>query len=459
VSIANPYAPTSLDPAVLSHLPFGDGWQSRIVLTSWYSADTASLRFFGDSGNPIGVTYQQVGTGGSSTASFIDHKLPPYSVVFLDTVTDASAPLTTGSAQLFALSNTITGFGAFRYPSRNWEALVPLDSTRDNSFVVAFDNTGSAWTGVALASSSSEPVKVSATVRDESGSVLETAFIPLDVNAHASITLSQQFASTSGKRGTVQFTTDSFGSFHALAVRGNGPALTTLPVIPVNRNAYGGALSHIAFYGGYTSTFVLVNTGTSATWFTLKFFDDAGGALNVPLVVPQAGGAITTSVLTLPLAAGATISIQTQSNDALPVLAGTAQLTSFGPVSGFEIFHWTPYGQEASVPFQTQSSSAGLGRRLVFDNTGGFTTGVAVSNPFGAAGDVTVNIRDEGGNLLQASTISLAANGHTAFMLPFTYPVTAGIRGSVEFVATFFQPGVIGLRVGPNFTLTTIPAL
>jgi len=61
--------------------------------------------------------------------------------------------------------------------------------------------------------------------------------------------------------------------------------------------------------------------------------------------------------------------------------------------------------------------------------------------------------------LLQTSTISLAANGHTAFMLPFTYPVTAGIRGSVEFVATYFQPGVIGLRVGPNFTLTTIPAL
>ena len=459
VSIANPYAPTSLDPAVLSHVPFGDGWQSRIVLASWYSGGTASLRFYGDSGNPIGVPYQQVGTASGSTASFIDQKMPPYSVVFLDTVTDASAPLTTGSAQLFSSSNGITGFGAFRYPSRNWEALVPVDGTRDNSYVVAFDNTGSAWTGVALASSSSDPLKLAATVRDESGAVLETGSIPMGPNAQTAITLSQQFSSTAGKRGTVQFTTDTFGAFHALAVRGNGPALTTLPVIPVNGYAYGGSLAHIAFYGGYTSTFVLVNTGTSATSFTLKFFDDAGAALSVPLVVPQAGGAITTSVLTLPLAAGATISIQTQSNDALPVLAGTAQLTSFGNVSGFEIFHWTPYGQEASVPFQTQSSSAGLGRRLVFDNTGGFTTGVAVSNPFALAGDVTVNIRDESGNLLQTSTISLAANGHTAFMLPFTYPVTAGIRGSVEFVATYFQPGVIGLRVGPNFTLTTIPAL
>jgi hypothetical protein len=457
MSIANPYAPTGLDPAVLSHLPFGDGWQSRIVLASLYSADTASLRFYGDSGNPIGVPYQQVGAASGSIASFIDQKMPPNAVVFLDTVTDATAPLTVGSAQLFDLNRAITGFGAFRYPSRNWEALVPLDATREKSYIVAFDNTGSAWTGVALASSSSEPVKLSATVRDESGSVLETASIPMEVNGHASITLSQQFPSTSGKRGTVQFTADSFGSFHALAVRGNGPALTTLPVIPASGyGSSGGSLAHIAYFGGYVSTFAIVNTGASATSFTLKFFDAAGGPLNVPLVVPQAGGAITTSALTLPLAAGAAMFVDTQANDSLPVLSGSAQLTSFGVVSGFEIFRWTTYGQEASVPFQTTDS---YGRRLVFDNTAKFTTGVAVSNPLNSPVDVTVNIRDEGGNLLQSSTISLAANGHTAFMLPDAYPVTAGIRGSVEFLSSYLPPGVIGLRVGPNFTLTTIPAL
>jgi len=459
VSIANPYAPVGLSPVVLSDLVFGDGWQSRMVLASLYGADTASLRFFGNSGNPVGVPYQQVATGSSSTASFIDYKLPENGVVFLDTVTNAAAPLTTGSAQLSSLYNRITGFGVFRYPSRNWEALVPIDGTRDNSYVVAFDNTGSAWTGVALASSSADSLKLAATVRDESGAVLETASIPMGPSAQTSITLSQQFSSTAGKRGTVQFTSDAFGTFHALAVRGNGAALTTLPVLPVNGYAYGGTIAHMAFYGGYISTFVLVNTGTSATSFTLKFFDDAGKALNVPLFVPQAGGDITVNTLTLPLAAGATVSIQTQSNDSLQVVSGSAQLVPLGEVSGFALFRWTTYGQEASVPFQTSSSSSGLGRRLVFDNTGGFTTGVGISNPFGLASDITVNIRDEGGNLLQTSTITLPTNGHTAFMLPFTYPATAGIRGSVEFVTPFIQPAVIGLRVGPNFTLTTIPAL
>jgi hypothetical protein len=96
---------------------------------------------------------------------------------------------------------------------------------------------------------------------------------------------------------------------------------------------------------------------------------------------------------------------------------------------------------------------------LVFDNTGGFTTGVAVSNPGLISGSITVNIRDEGGNLLQTSKFDLPIKGHTSFMLPSTYPVTNGIRGSVEFAAEFFQPSVIGIRAGPGGTLTTIPTL
>ncbi|HSR09103.1 MAG TPA: cadherin repeat domain-containing protein, partial [Bryobacteraceae bacterium] len=196
VTVANPYEPVGQDPPVLSDLVFGDGWQSRIVLASLYTGGTASLRFYGSSGNPIGVPYQQVATGGNFTASFIDYKLPNNGVFFLDTVTDPSAPLTAGSAQLFGSSNGITGFGAFRYPSRNWEALVPIDGTRDNSYVVAFDNTGSAWTGVALASSSADPLTLAATVRDESGAVLETASIPMGPSAQTAITLSQKFSST-----------------------------------------------------------------------------------------------------------------------------------------------------------------------------------------------------------------------------------------------------------------------
>jgi hypothetical protein len=356
------------------------------------------------------------------------------------------------------LYSDITGFGIFSYPSLNWQALVPIDTVRDSSYVVAFDNTGSLATGVAIASTDPNPIDVSVVVSDDNGAVLQTVSIPLSAGAHASFLLNQQFPSTVGRRGTVRFTAATFGSIHVLAIRANGPALTTVPALAVNNQNLGGTIAHVTYNGGFTSTFFLVNTAATAATFTLKFFDESGKALNVPLFLPQSGTTTTTNALAKTLDAGAMLVVKTQSNSSLAGVVGSAQLIA-GAVGGFEIFEWTPYGQEASVPLQTPSSSAGVGRRLVFDNTGGFTTGVAVSNPGGIAANITVNIRDEGGNLLQTSTINLPINGHTSFMLPSAYPVTNGIRGSIEFATQFIQPSVIGLRAGPAGTLTTIPAL
>ncbi len=458
--VSNPYTPGAFNPFVLPHLTFGGGWQTRIVLSSiYYSADTASLRFYGDSGNPIGVPHAQVATGSGSTASFFDQQIPSNGVVFLDTSAAASDPVTNGSARLSSSYSGITGFGVFSYPSLNWQALVPMDNARYNSVVLAFDNTGSLATGVSMASTDSIPINVSVVVSDDNGAVLETTSIPLGAGAHTSFMLKEQFPSTAGKRGTVRFTTDTYGSIHVLAIRANGPALTTLPVLASNGGNPGASIAHVTYNAGFTSTFYLVNTGTAAAPFTLKFFNESGGAVSVPLLLPQTGMTTTTNALTMTLAAGAMLVVKTQSNSSLAGVVGSAQLTTFGTVGGFEIFEWTTYGQEASVPLQSQSSSSGVGRRLIFDNTGGFATGVAVANPGGIAGSITVNIRDEGGNLLQTSAITLPINGHTSFMLPSTYPITNGIRGSVEFAAQFFQPSVIGIRAGSGGTLTTIPAL
>jgi hypothetical protein len=271
--------------------------------------------------------------------------------------------------------------------------------------------------------------------------------------------LNQQFPASAGKRGTVRFTTPNFGSIHVLAIRANGPALTTLPVIAASSTP-GSSIAHVTYNGGFTSTFYLVNTGTTSGAFILNFFNESGGPLNVPLVLPQTGATTMISSFTKTLSSGAMLIVQTQSDSALGGISGSAQLGSTtGTVNGFEIFQWTTYGQEASVPLEIPSSSGGAPHTLVFDNTGGYTTGVAVAVPTINGGTITVNIRDEEGNPLQTSTISLPGNGHTSFMLPTNYPVTNGIRGSIDFSSEFFQPSVIGIRTGPGGTLTTIPAL
>jgi hypothetical protein len=151
------------------------------------------------------------------------------------------------------------------------------------------------------------------------------------------------------------------------------------------------------------------------------------------------------------------LEIDTQAQDGLPLVQGSAQLTTTGNISGFEVFRWTTFGQEASVPIETRTPNSFV---LIFDNTDGLTTGLALANVASQAARVVVNLRDDVGALLLSTSISLLAQGHTSFMLPDTYAITAGKRGSVEFLTpTGGLISVIGVRAKPDGTLTTIPVL
>jgi hypothetical protein len=227
-------------------------------------------------------------------------------------------------------------------------------------------------------------------------------------------------------------------------------------VIPGSTQS-GGTLAHVTYNGGFTSTIYLVNPGTTTSSFTLNFLNDNGGSLNVPLFFPQTSTQSTTNQLTQTLAPGAMLIVQTQANDALAGISGSALLSTTGSVTGFKIYEWTTYHQEAAVPFDSRIFNY---HQLVFDNTDGYATGVALSSASigSSTGSIAVFIRDEAGNLLQNATMTLPMGGHTAFMLPTNDPVTNGIRGTIEFQAQYFQPLVIGIRAGPGGTLTSIPA-
>ena len=140
-------------------------------------------------------------------------------------------------------------------------------------------------------------------------------------------------------------------------------------------------------------------------------------------------------------------------------ISGSAQLTTTGSIGGFEIFDYSPNGQEASVPLETRTPKNFV---LVYDNTNGLTTGVALANAGAAAATVTANIYDDQGNLLQSPTISLAGHAQQTIVLNATYAVTANKRGMVQFVVPSSGPiSMIGIRVGTvgATTTTTIPIL
>jgi hypothetical protein len=307
-----------------------------------------------------------------------------------------------------------------------------------------------------LANVATQSAAVNVSVRNESGAVIGSSTLPLVAQGHTSFMLNQQFPITAGQRGTVRFDTPDAGRISVVGLRANGPALTTLPSF-AGVGGQGGLIAHTAFHGGYTSIFQLVNTGNTEASFTLGFFDEAGGPQMVPLRVVQTGLAATATTLTQTLAPGALLVVETISQDNLPVVVGSAQLTTSGNISAFEIFRWSLFGQEASVPVESGTSGNLL---LEFDEASDLQTGVALTNGSISATDVTMIVRDQTGAVLGSTVVSLSGRGHTSFMLRNRFPVVAGGRGTVELAVPPGSPfSAIGLRGGPDGTLTTIPVM
>lgn len=447
------------DVGSMAQIASAGGWDTSVVLVNLGpNAAQARLKFFSDpSGGPLRLPFTFPQTPLSSlVTSTVDQTLNPNAVFLANT----SGPLNQGSSTGWAQLQTdasVSGFGIFRFPQAHWEAVVPLETRNASSYLLAFDNTGMLSTGVAIANAAAQAANVPVIIRDDKGVQIGTATINLGAQGHTSFMLNQQYPVTANRLGTIEFDRPSGGNISLLGLRANGPALTTLPVLANVVSSGGGSITHAAYNGGWTSVFYLNNTGVASASFTLSFFDEGGNPLSVPLLLPQSGTTTSTSALTRTLAAGAMLVVETQANDAAATVVGSAQLTTTGGVSGFEIFRWITFGQEASVPLETRTPGSFV---LVFDDTNGLTTGVALSNIAGSTANVTAKIYDDAGTMLQTASINLAGQGHTSFMLPDNYPSTANRRGMVEFVVPAGgKISAVGLRAKSDGTLTTIPVL
>ncbi len=298
--------------------------------------------------------------------------------------------------------------------------------------------------------------------------------ISVNVNPGCQWTVSQQPAgstvSTASGTGAGFITFTFAPNYTASAVNGT---LTIAGVpIPVQQQAgliaSSGFMPHLAAEGGWNTTFTLVNKGAFAADTQLSFLDNNGNPLPLPLSFPQdptmAVVTETSADQTIPANGLSVIEALGPAN--VPYFEGSAQVTSAGAVDGFAIFHYDPTAQEAVVPLQ--AGSAGT-PPLVFDNTNGVLTGVAlnlISSPGG--NNVGVTIYDDTGALVAADSIIVPVEGHISFVLSTQFPVTANIRGILEFDPPIaFQNGypqaagqlsVLGIRYTPPGTLTTIPA-
>ncbi|MEO8052551.1 MAG: hypothetical protein ABI833_19250 [Acidobacteriota bacterium] len=457
----------------MAHLAGEENWTTTFTLVNKSGATAQTrLSLFGDaldsSGNgplllPLVFPQQGAASGPLLAASF-DRTVAANASLIVNTAGPQTPPVLVGSAQL-AATGSVDGFAIFHHVVSLQEAVVPMETRNASAYLLAFDNTNGLVLGVAVENVSPQNAVIGVVIRDDTGVVISApgATISLGGNGHTAFVLSDPnlgFPVTANKRGTIQFDTPAGGRISVLGLRFTPPnnALTTIPAL-ANVGTGGGSIAHLASGDGWETTFVLVNTGTSAAQVTVSFFADQTGApLSLPLSFPQSGGGTSTtaSSVTQTLPAGATLIIV--SSGAPQLLTGSAQLSTTGHVSGFVIFRHN--NQEAVVPLESRNAGACI---LAFDNTNGTFTGVAVSAVAAQPVNIPVIVRDSAGTQIATDTLTLAANGHYAFTLVTDkYPATANIRGTIEFDSpASAQIGALGIRIpaGAAHTYTTLPAL
>ena len=469
----------------LAHYDVGGIWDTTFTLVNTTGlAQTAQWNFFNNAGaaQPLPLSLPASNLAGLTGAT-IQRTLNPGALLTVNSSNRVGATDLQGGAQLQS-SGGIDGFGVFRSTSASGnvqEAVVPLETRGPNSFVVAFDNTNGYFNGVALSNRVSSTISVAVTVREAiSGNVVGTHNISLPGNGHVAFLLNDAtlgYPETANIGGTLRFdvtasgnVTQALGQLSVLGLRFSpSGAFTSTPVfVPASAAtlATAGSGAHFAVGGGWKTTFTLVNTSSSSSTVVLKFADDSGNPLSLPLSFPQtpAMPAQTTSTYNATLAPGTLLQVQA-ANPANPTQqTGWAQLTASGGATGFAVFEYQPLSggkQEAVVPFETRQANSYV---LAYDNTNRYFSGVAVSNTTSAAVNVTVTVRDGiTGAVSGTHALALPAMGHKAFLLSdatLGYPETANGAGTIEYsTGTPGQISVLGLRFNANAAFTSTPAL
>ena len=239
-------------------------------------------------------------------------------------------------------------------------------------------------------------------------------------------------------------------------------AITTVPALAEGA-ASNGLMAQVASGGAWNTTITLVNTSTTAAQVSLNFYGDNGIALQLPVTYPLSGStaAQTVSTINQTVGAEAQLVIETAGTASKATLDGWAELTvTGGNVGGLAVFDETTAAgvQEAVVPVETRNPNAFV---LPFDDTGGYSTGVALANLTSAAVTIPVTLRDDtGASLGTVAGISLAANAHTSFLLVSSYPAVAGRRGTIELdTPAGGQVSALGIQQSAGGAITTVPVL
>lgn len=254
----------------------------------------------------------------------------------------------------------------------------------------------------------------------------------------------QTLIGTTGIDTNSTFNKEFLEARHAARTTGNTNLIEPKVVVFVGDRVF----PQVVNGGGWKTSFFLVNLENHPVTFQILFFTDDGNDMFIPM---GNLGSVRQVSVTLDTAGSTEFETTGFSNNfSDTVQQGWALLsqTTNDTIGGMALFRQRVFGrpdQEATVPIVSQFDSHFV---LLFDNTAGFVTGLAVANPTTDSVAIPVTIRDQSGNVIDNQFIRLGSYSHTAFNLPDFWPSTAGARGAIEFQTSGFGVAALGLRAG-----------
>lgn len=232
-------------------------------------------------------------------------------------------------------------------------------------------------------------------------------------------------------------------------------AFAGLPVHAGAACASGPAFPHVVDGGGWRTSFYLLNQSGADADYTLFFRDDAGKPVLLHLIDGRADNQISGTA-----PAGGISILETTGKDADALNAASATLKSAPPgtVTGFTILRERAKGGpdfETSIPLVPSS----VGKWTIpFDNTAGFSTGVALAVSCLGQGSAPFSVLafDEAGKQIGKASVNLPSGGHTAFLVADQLPAARDKRGVIRI--SYDTPfSAVGLRFAPSGALATLP--
>jgi hypothetical protein len=347
------------------------------------------------------------------------------------------------------------------------EAAVPIGNTLMQRNMLPFDNTNDYVTSMALVNLSNT---TAATVRvaflDPQGNIFKVDRLEsIPARGHIAFELERKFPYLQGRKGTAQFwaTTGQItllglefnptGSYTSFETQSLDQRLTGRASIP--QVADGG----LDATGQYITTFTLVNKDATPAHVQLKFYQDLGNGRSQPWNIQLAGGVDPNNIV---IPVGTSVMIQTAGVPST-IQTGWAEVVTTQAVTGFAVFRLRVTGrpdQEAAVPVNIGTTVRSL--LLPFDNTGIYTTSLALANiSTSVASVVNLTFRDAQGLTIYQTSVDLPAQGHRAFS---TMDLSATLRekkGTLEIsqdISGIGELSVLGLRFANTGAFTSYKA-